>query len=43
MGYIIKNNFPKDLRLLCYNCNLSREFYGGEERTCPHKLKIVVD
>jgi hypothetical protein len=33
---IIKNNFPKDLRLLCYNCNCAIGFFGK----CPHHNKI---
>ena len=31
--YIIRNNFPPSLRVLCYNCNLSRGFVGY----CPHE------
>jgi hypothetical protein len=31
--WIIKNSFPKDLQILCHNCNLSKAFYGY----CPHK------
>jgi len=30
---IISSNFPKEYRLLCHNCNLSRGFYGY----CPHE------
>lgn len=31
---IIKNNFPKGrFRVLCFNCNITRGFYGY----CPHK------
>lgn len=30
--YLYKNNYPKDFRLLCYNCNSSLGFYGY----CPH-------
>ena len=30
--WIKKNNFPKDLQVLCHNCNLSKAFYGY----CPH-------
>jgi hypothetical protein len=33
--WIIKNNFPNILSILCYNCNCSRGFYGY----CPHKKK----
>ena len=30
--WIIKNNYPRGLRVLCHNCNLSIGFYGY----CPH-------
>ncbi len=30
---VIRNNFPKDYRILCHNCNLAIGFYGY----CPHK------
>jgi len=32
--YIIKNNFPSDIRLLCWNCNCGRAKNNG---VCPHK------
>lgn len=28
------NNYPEGFQVLCYNCNLSKGFYGE----CPHKL-----
>ncbi len=31
--WIIKNNFPPTLRVLCYNCNCSRRSYDK----CPHE------
>ena len=31
--WLIKNNFPKGLRVLCYNCNHSQADYGY----CPHQ------
>ena len=31
--WIIAHNFPLTLQLLCYNCNLSKGFYGK----CPHQ------
>ena|SRR5262249_2870286 len=34
--WIIKNGFPKSLRILCYNCNCGRARNGG---TCPHKQR----
>jgi hypothetical protein len=33
--WIIENNFPKDFRVLCANCNLAIGFYGR----CPHSLE----
>ena len=32
--WIIKSNFPKDLQLLCYNCNCGKKVNNG---ICPHK------
>ena len=31
--WIIKNNYPKDFRILCHNCNMSLGLYGY----CPHQ------
>lgn len=31
--WIIKNNFPNTLQILCHNCNMAKGFYGY----CPHK------
>ena len=31
--WIVKNNFPDILRILCFNCNQARGFYGY----CPHE------
>lgn len=31
--WFIKNNFPKDLQVLCWNCNMAKARYG----LCPHK------
>jgi hypothetical protein len=36
--WIIKNGFPPDLRVLCYNCNMGRAINGG---ICPHKTAPV--
>ena len=30
--WIIKNNFPGGIQILCYNCNMSKGIYG----CCPH-------
>lgn len=34
--WIINNGFPKDLQVLCYNCNLSKHRNGG---VCAHTLR----
>lgn len=31
--YLVKNNYPPDLNVLCYNCNCSKGFFGY----CPHE------
>lgn len=31
--WVVKNNFPNFLQLLCYNCNMAKSHYG----LCPHK------
>jgi len=31
--WIIKNNYPPGFQVLCFNCNLGRQFNGG---VCPH-------
>lgn len=36
---IIRRNFPEDFQVLCYNCNLGRQWNGG---TCPHVTSISV-
>jgi hypothetical protein len=33
--YIIKNGFPSDLQLLCYNCNNGKRWNNG---ICPHNI-----
>jgi len=33
--WIIKHDYPKNLQILCHNCNLSKAFYGY----CPHQEK----
>ncbi len=32
--WIVRNNFPEGLQVLCFNCNLGRSVNGG---VCPHK------
>ena len=36
--WIKKNNYPDSIRVLCFNCNFARAFYGGKDKICPHKL-----
>ena len=31
--WLKRNNYPKDIQILCHNCNLAKGFYGE----CPHK------
>lgn len=33
---IIKDNYPDNLQILCFNCNVAKQHNGGE---CPHKNK----
>lgn len=35
--WIIKNNFPDDLRILCFNCNYGRKKNKG--KLCPHRVR----
>jgi hypothetical protein len=32
-AWLIKNDFPASIRLLCHNCNMAKSLYGY----CPHK------
>lgn len=34
--WLVKNNFPKNFRILCHNCNHGRYLNGG---VCPHEVK----
>ena len=34
MVWLIKHSFPKEFRVLCFNCNCGRSINGG---ICPHK------
>lgn len=36
LRYIIKNNFPEEFEILCYNCNCSKAF--NHSKICPHKI-----
>jgi hypothetical protein len=36
--WIIANNYPGTLQLLCHNCNLAKAFYGA----CPHQVKYAL-
>lgn len=35
--HVVKNDFPEDLRILCFNCNMGRQFNG--HGVCPHLLE----
>ena len=39
--HVIKNGFPSEFRVLCFNCNLARAFFGGPNKICPHKLEEI--
>lgn len=32
--WLVKNNFPKEFQVLCYNCNCGKRMNNG---ICPHK------
>ena len=36
--WIIRNNYPNVIQILCWNCNAAKAFYG----CCPHKSEAVV-
>lgn len=36
--WVIRNNFPADLQLLCWNCNCGRALNGG---VCPHQRETT--
>lgn len=35
VAWIVKNNYPDSIQLLCHNCNQAKSFYGE----CPHKTE----
>lgn len=35
--WLIKNGFPKGYQVLCFNCNMSKGFFG----VCPHTLSTL--
>lgn len=37
--YLRKNNYPTGYRVLCHNCNVSRQYYGE----CPHKQLVLAE
>jgi len=37
--WLIKHNFPKGYRVLCYNCNCSLGF----NKYCPHRKEVLDD
>lgn len=38
--WIIKNNFPNNLQILCHNCNIAKS--DKREFICPHKRKTWI-
>ena len=36
--WVVKNGFPKDLQILCYNCNITKMHYGS----CPHQKRRLL-
>lgn len=34
--WIIKNNYPKKFKIMCFNCNLGRD--KQKDKICPHNL-----
>jgi hypothetical protein len=37
--WIKRQNYPEDLQILCFNCNLARGFYGA----CPHQERREIN
>ena len=40
--WIIKNNYPMDLQILCFNCNFAKQIWGE----CPHNknlIKVIIE
>ena len=33
-----RDNYPKQIQILCHNCNTGKEIFGG--KNCPHKLSV---
>lgn len=38
IGWLIKNNYPCGIQILCHNCNAAKSYYG--RGTCPHVTKM---
>jgi len=38
--WIVKNNYPTDLQILCYNCNFARSHFDNNG-ICPHQSKAL--
>lgn len=36
LSWLKKNNYPEGFQVLCFNCNMGKQFNGG---TCPHQTK----
>lgn len=38
MAWIVKNGFPDDLQVLCWNCNAGKQLNSG---VCPHEEAVL--
>lgn len=38
LRWLILNNFPPGFQILCYNCNMAKQFCGG---VCPHQVEVT--
>jgi hypothetical protein len=36
-AWLKKHNYPAGFQVLCFNCNLAKQHYGGE---CPHQTRL---
>lgn len=38
--WVIKNNYPPNIQILCWNCNAAKQFYGNG--VCPHVRNATI-
>lgn len=42
--FLKKNNYPKDrFQLLCYNCNMAKQFNTTQKGVCPHQQREPIE